>query len=393
MAKLLEMVSATTGDFEKLNSSGTQYANEGYSNRIRLREESHSNVMENLASGVIDSKVSVVADEVVQDTSPIYSITSVGDSFEQVSPCKAIMLNSEKMAVLSEKFRDVTEEIVENSDEVAEEAVVESEVVPEFAEVDGDVQSEISESVVVDDSQFVVSEEQDVAIVEQDAEIVNSDTVSSETDTVISYADVDMSDVAEMNQKLQEKVEATLLEKQLLDQAKKEEEEAKKRYDEQIEKAERDSKEKIEECNRKLLEASAENAELEAVRLAKKEELEASKRDTIAMAMTQTDTLEKQRQDYIQQRQSSKLNVEQMELEVKNKLTEIDKRTIDETKDTDAKFMEIERDNEQKRLDIAELDDELAKEAQLRAAMAGYIGLDTDVSFSDSNEISYRKVA
>lgn len=378
MAKLLEMVSATTGDFEKLNSSGTQYANEGYSNRIRLREESHSNVMENLASGVIDRKVSVVADEVVQDTSPIYSITSVGDSFEQVSPCKAIMLNSEKMENLSRRFSDVAEEVVENSDEVvADEVVVQTVFEPEVTEVETEIVPEMGESVVVDESVPVVSEpevETAVVVTIEDAKVVDDSGVGEKE---ISNINIDNSQIDEVYQQILKKTEETLKAKEAADRAQAD-----------LEDAEKLAKQQMDESDKKVLEKNAELAEIQARRaaaIARREEVEKAIIDALG---NQEHTLSREKQKFIDSEQASIL-----------KIQEIQEQAEKYTKKNEERIIEVQPEIDRERLGLTEEEDKTAKIEAILTALTSPIGLDVsqdsvvDFSAVSEDEITYRKVA
>ena len=86
------------------------------------------------------------------------------------------------------------------------------------------------------------------------------------------------------------------------------------------------------------------------------------------------------------------LELKRLEEEKNDRVTEIDEETKKTIESSSVKFIEMQKDNEQKRFGIAQIDDALAKEAELRAAMSGY---PTSVEFKteEATESTYRKVA
>ena len=103
MAKLFSLLSATTEDYEKINSEGKQYTNTGYPNRIKLRDESRTNMLENLEKKVIESKTRD-AKEATATAEAAYTLNQVGQNFSQVEPGKAIRLTSEKLENLENRL-------------------------------------------------------------------------------------------------------------------------------------------------------------------------------------------------------------------------------------------------------------------------------------------------
>ena len=344
MAKLMDLLNTTTGDFEKRNEAGEQYLNEGYSNRIRLRESSHANILENLMNYASVSEVSIETPIVDSSSDSSYTMTVVDGEVEQISTCKAIMLNSEKFSNLSSR---IGYSIEENSD----------------------IDVKITEDNVVADEQAIVDSESDV--VENTDDAVSIELSMEE----VSYSSAVIDDVYDQIMKQTEK---TLQAKKLAIEA-----------EEEVARVEEEVKQKVEESNQRLLEKSAEQAEILARQAAAEAELEQIERAIADVYNTQKKSMGIAEQSYIEREKKSR-----------TKIQELQDQGARQTRENEEKIEESQKVIDQGITNLTQVTDKIARKQKILAALTNSVGFDNTndnlVNFNSTVEevdTGYRKIA
>ena len=317
MAKLINFLSTTTEDFEKLNDSGIQYENSGYPNRIRLREESHANIIENLASMVTVSET--------KESDSSFLFTEVGEHFEQSAPSKAIRLNSEKTDNL---LTNLGIDIDKTSEITIEETAVDEKVEVEQNVEEKDEQ-EVSEISTNNENQEPIEETTEI----------KQETVGELANSIEVY------------QLLQKETEEALEAKKTV---------AKLKID--VEEAEKSTSQQIEESEQKVLGKSAELAEAQA----RKAAAIARRKEVIAMSKAQLPVVTKAKQKDIDEQHTLTL-----------KLQELQDYAQKCTKANEEKLVEFQRQIDKELSDSIQIENETAQiEAMFAASNLSYFGND-----------------
>lgn len=377
MAKVFNLLSATTDEFEQINLSQGQYTNTGYPNRIKLREESRTNMAENLANGVIKGKTDD-AEKAPAKVESSYTLSQVGQNFTQVEAGKAIRLTGEKLENLEKKLVEQNYIQEENADTV-----------------------ELARNDVVDNEEKAPVENSEPTV----EPVANDSKIATENDTENEKVEnpvepIENSQIDKVYQEIIKETEETLKAKEEADKAKADIEEAEKQAKEKIEEAERQAKEQIEESDKKLLELSAEKAEIQARKaeaLAKREKVE---KDIIKMLGSQRTTLGKSKQQYLQQQNELKMRMQEINEQTKKQTDEISKKAEMKTAENNEKILEFQKANEQERSDLTQVEDELARKEAILAALSNSVGFNYEqentnniVSGNEETAVSYQKVA
>ena len=380
MAKLLSLLSATTEDYESINSEGKQYTNTGYPNRIKLRDESRTNMLDNLEKKVIESKVNDIK-EATPKVESAYTLSQIGQNFIQEELGKAIRLTSEKLENLENRL-------------------VEQNYSQKDAYITQDVELPPTMDNITNNSEEITIENNNSnaeSIVNDSETVVETNTSDEKEENMIEP--IESSQIDKVYQEIIKETEDTLKAKKDADKAKADVEEAEKHSQEEIEEAERKAQEKIEEADKKLLELSAEKAEIQARKaeaLAKREQVE---KDIIKMLGSQRATLGKSKQQYLQQQDESKARLQQLNEQTKKQTDEINKKAEIKTAENNAKILEFQKANEQERSDLAQVEDEIARKEAILAALSNSVGFNSISESTNSiNEnaeptVSYQKVA
>ena len=351
MTKLLDLLSATTEDFEKRNASGEEYSNNGYSNRIRLRDESYVNTLENLANHVISSKSTESAEISTDDVSLSYTFKEIGREVENISLGKAIRLNSEKLKNLENRI-GISTEIQEQENTMGD--VTDKTI--------GDMENtEISEKVELTGSIVSDIPEENEAVVENVPSAIGD----------FGATNITSSQIDEVYQQIMEETQETLKAK---------EDAAKAEAD--VVEAEKLAKQRIEESEQKVLEKSTEQAEIQAKRaaaIARRTEVENA---IIAAIGTQRNTLGIAKHKYIEQQQNARLKIQELNEQAESKTRENDKKIIDFQKIIDEGIS-----------DLTQVENEIAKKEAILAALNTSIDGVSNFANSDVQESVYQKVA
>lgn len=381
MAKLFSLLSATTEDYEKINSEGKQYTNTGYPNRIKLRDESRTNMLENLEKKVIESKNNDTK-EATATAEATYTLNQVGQNFSQVEPGKAIRLTSEKLENLENRL------VEQNYNQTDATITADADLTPTMENTTSN-----SEEIAIANNNSNVE-----PIVNDSETVVETNTSDEKEENVVEP--IESSQIDKVYQEIIKETEDTLKAKADADKAKADVEEAERHSQEKIEEAERKAQEKIEESDKKLLELSAEKAEIQARKaeaLAKREQVE---KDIIKMLGSQRATLGKSKQQYLQQQDESKARLQQLNEQTKKQTDEINKKAEIKTAENNAKILEFQKANELERSDLTQVEDEIARKEAILAALSNSVGFNSISESTDNNinenaepTVSYQKVA
>ena len=377
MAKIFNLLSATTDEYEQINLNQGQYTNTGYPNRIKLREESRTNMSENLANNVIKSKIND-AEKAEPKVELAYTLSQIGLNFNQEEPGKAIRLTVEKLENLEKKLAE--------QNYIAE-------------EVNNTIESTKKEATDNEEKKVVESNEANVEpIVNNSETVVEDDAKTEKSETVIEP--IENGQIDKVYQEIIKETEETLKAKEDVEKAKADVEEAEKQSKEKIEEAERQAKEKIEESDKKLLELSAEKAEIQARKaeaLAKREKVE---KDIIKMLGSQRTTLGKSKQQYLQQQDELKIRMQELHEHTKKQTDEISRKAEMKTAENNEKILKFQKDNEKERTNLIQVEDELARKEAILAALSNSVGLNYEqentnniISENEESNVSYQKVA
>lgn len=379
MTKIFNLLSATTDEYEQMNSEKSQYINTGYPNRIKLRDESRTNMLENLENNVIASKTNDT-NEATTKVELAYTLNHIGQNFNQVGLGKAIRLTSEKLENLQNKL-------------------VEQNYIPEVASVTDDVESAKDDVVDNIGKMPMENNNSNVESTVNDLKTIFEETAGDEeSENVVEP--IESSEIDKVYQEILKETEETLRAKESADKAKADVEVAEKQSKEKIEEAERKAQEKVEESDKKLLELNAEKAEIQARKaeaIAKREKIE---KDIIKMLGSQRTILGKSKQQYLQQQDESKVKIQELNEQTKKQTDEINRKAEIKTAENNEKIIEFQKANEQERSDLTQVEDEIARKEAILAALSNSVGFNSTpeninniVNENEEAISSYQKVA
>lgn len=362
MANILDFLSAKTEDYEKRNLSGEKYINEGYSNRIRLREESYANtvanVLDKFSTPVSYTEVnSSFGGEEVKASAPIevnsdisYSLKSVNtNDYEEIGLSKAIMLNEEKAKNLANNVG--LDDMVKSSD------------LAKFEEGRDLNMDNMRENNMVDFNN-------------NQNDFVNSANLEKKSGS--SEKAIASSEFYEEYQKIMRATDETMKAKDDAYRAKTD-----------VMKVEEEVKQKLEKSERELLSKSAEQAELQA----RKEAAEARQKElelSIAHALShQNSSLIRAKKKYTEEKVNAELKIQELYVKAEK-----------QTRENDEKITEVQRTIDRDRSDLTQVENEIAKKEAIleslnKTAEFNFVADDGNsiVHYLDDQEYSYKKSA
>ena len=357
MANILDFLSAKTEDYEKRNLSGEKYINEGYSNRIRLRDESYNNTVANVLDKLSTPYSSEYASEEIQGVTPIevnsdvsYSLKTINaNDYEEIGLNKAIMLNEEKAKNLA--YNVGLNDMVKSSD------------LAKFEEGRGLNMNNARENNMVDfnnnQNDFVNS--------------VNLEKKSGSSEKAIAS-----SEFYEEYQKIMRATDETMRAKDEAYKAKND-----------VMKVEEEVKQKLEKSEQELLSKSAEQAELQA----RKEAAEARQKElelSIAHALShQNSSLIRAKKKYTEEKVNAELKIQELYVKAEK-----------QTRENDEKITEVQRTIDRDRSDLTQVENEISKKEAIleslnKTAEFNFVSEDGNsvVNYLDDQEYSYKKAA
>lgn len=334
MAELMN-IQVSTNDLQKRIDSGEQFEILGYSNRIKLRSTSRANILANIMNyAVVDSGYSLkeFEDKTAESIGPSKPINLKEDRFDGMVANISNTLNFD--------VTDSSEMAIENEDKASLEAEE-----PQFEDNNPKEEEAKSEEVEVTEEKKEVSPEVSL----EDSNL--GDKSLNSTDVDKAYEEI-----------LKETNEA----KQAKEAADKASEEAKKQ--------EALTQKQIEESDKKVLEKSTEQSEIQA----KKEAATARKMEVDKQILStlnkQKSIMKQAKNDYLAQQKTSNERIAELKQQAETRTQENENRIVEFQKNIDAD-----------RIEINAMEEEIAKKEAILAALSNSPEFFTNMQNSDAN--------